>query len=136
MAGGWRMNRTRAADSTQVYVRPFPNVEGGKWLVSNGGGTTPLWARRGGTLFFRGSDGAIMAAAVETSGTNFRSGQAVKAANAYYTGGGAFVARTYDVSPDDTKFLVIKDATDTLVHPHIVVVQNWLEELKARVPIK
>ena len=42
---------------------------------------TPRW----GTLFFRGSDGAIMAAAVETSGTIFRSGQAVKAANAYYT---------------------------------------------------
>ena len=29
-----------------VYVRPFPDVNSGKWQVSTGGGTRPLWARR------------------------------------------------------------------------------------------
>ena len=47
--------------------------------------------------------------------------------------------RSYDVSPDGQRFLMIKDmpATDqasTATPASIVVVLNWHEELKARVP--
>ncbi len=47
--------------------------------------------------------------------------------------------RAYDVSPDGQRFLVIKDApgfdSSTLSTP-IVVVQNWVEELKRVVPVR
>ena len=53
---------------------------------------------------------------------------------------GAYVAplngRTYDVSPDGRRFLMIKevDQGQTSSTQQIVVVQNWFEELRRRVP--
>lgn len=51
----------------------------------------------------------------------------------------AVQARSYDVSPDGRRFLVINDmpATDqasTATPASMVVVLNWHEELKARLP--
>jgi hypothetical protein len=54
----------------------------------------------------------------------------------YYVGSG-FGPREYDVSPDGKRFLMIKEGTgtdDAPVPPSIIVVQNWLEELKRLVP--
>jgi DNA-binding NtrC family response regulator len=35
----------------EIYVKPFPNVSAGQWLVSTAGGTRPLWAPNGQELF-------------------------------------------------------------------------------------
>lgn len=46
--------------------------------------------------------------------------------------------RTYDVSPDGRRFLMIKTAGGTdqpAALQSITVVQNWFEELKRRVPV-
>src|SRR4029079_13901189 len=32
----------------EIFVRPFPNVDGGRWQVSNGGGQEPMWSAPGG----------------------------------------------------------------------------------------
>jgi hypothetical protein len=41
----------------------------------------------------------------------------------------------YDVSPDGQRFLMLKDETQqATTSTQIVVVQNWFEELKRRVP--
>ena len=52
--------------------------------------------------------------------------------------GAPFLTRTYDASPDGKRFLMIKDAAlpPAVVPASIVVVQNWLEELKRLVPTK
>ena len=50
----------------------------------------------------------------------------------YFTGGSG---RSYDVSPDGQRFLMIK-ASGTEQAPTMVVVLNWLEELKAKLPAK
>ena len=45
--------------------------------------------------------------------------------------------RSYDVSPDGQRFLMLKDspASDQNVTPaSMVVVEHWLEELNQRVP--
>ena len=47
--------------------------------------------------------------------------------------------RTYDVSPDGKRFLMIKPggrAEQTAAPPSLIVVQNWFEELKRLVPVK
>jgi serine/threonine protein kinase len=36
----------------EVYVRPFPNAAGGKWIISMGGGAEPHWSRDGKKLFY------------------------------------------------------------------------------------
>ncbi len=42
-------------------------------------------------------------------------------------------SRTYDVSADGHRFLMIQSSATADV-PSLVVVEHWLEELKARVP--
>ena len=46
------------------------------------------------------------------------------------------VGRTYDVSPDGQRFLMIKPGVWTTAPSSLVIVQNWQEELKRLVPKK
>jgi hypothetical protein len=54
----------------------------------------------------------------------------------YVTTLGAFLGRSYDVSPDGHRFLVLKSVTESAAPPQIVVVQHFDEELKRVVPTK
>jgi hypothetical protein len=55
----------------------------------------------------------------------------------HYTPSG-YTGRTYDVSPDGQRFLMITaPGTDASpAPPSIIVVQNWFEELTRLVPTK
>jgi hypothetical protein len=48
----------------------------------------------------------------------------------------ATTIQNYDVSPDGQRFLMLKadEQTSSSVPTQIVVVQNWFEELKQKVP--
>ena len=135
--GRWLAYESNSSGSFEIYVRPFPNVGGGQWAVSTAGGTRPLWSRSGRELFYVGPDGALLRVPVEASGATWNAGTPMKFFDRrYFTGGAA--GRTYDVSPDGQRFLMIKapgtDASAT--PPALIVVQHWDEELKARVPTK
>ena len=72
---------------------------------------------------------------VQTSGATFSAGKPAKVFDAKYAE--PFPSRQYDVSPDGQRFLMLKDtpASDQNATPaSMVVVLNWLEELKQRVP--
>jgi hypothetical protein len=101
----------------QIYVRPFPAVDNGRWQVSTGGGQQPAWARSGRELFYWGPDGALMAVSVAAApgGGSFAADTPVKViGSGYYTAVGENnLGRTYDVAPDGKRFLMIKNATPT-----------------------
>ena len=47
--------------------------------------------------------------------------------------------RQYDLSPNGQRFLRLRAGavtTDTATVPEVILVQNWFEELKARVPTR
>jgi eukaryotic-like serine/threonine-protein kinase len=115
----------------QVIVRPYP-VLNGKWTVSPGVGTRPVWARSGRELFYRDEQDGVVAVPVDTSGATFTWGTAHKLFDHVDT---ALVPdRDYDVSPDGERFLMLTD--DTLGRKsEIVVVLDWIEELKAKIPV-
>ncbi len=46
----------------EVYVRTFPDLSGGKWLVSSNGGREPVWAADGSELFYKDREGFLFAA--------------------------------------------------------------------------
>jgi eukaryotic-like serine/threonine-protein kinase len=48
--GHWLAYQSDEAGQNQIWVRPFPNVDGGQWQISTGGGITPVWARNGKEL--------------------------------------------------------------------------------------
>jgi serine/threonine-protein kinase len=53
--GRWLAYTSDESGRPEVYVRPFPNTNDGRWLVSAGGGQEPVWAHSGRELFYRGS---------------------------------------------------------------------------------
>jgi serine/threonine-protein kinase len=139
--GRWLAYQAGVGGPPNVYVRPFPDINGGKWQVSRTAATRPVWSRNGRELFFFSQAGprtpvTVMSVAVDpTSTSTFKFGNAT----ALFTGPyfEALNSVTYDVSPDGQRFLMIKDAASTSDAPvaRLVVVDNWLEELKRRVPV-
>ncbi len=67
--GRWLAYESNDSGQSQVYVRPFPDVNGGHWQISTGGGTRPLWARNGQELFYLVPGGALMSVRVERGTT-------------------------------------------------------------------
>ncbi len=128
--GAWLAYQSNASGIDEIYVRPFPDVEQGRWQVSTGGGRTPLWARRGRELFYLAPDGKLMAVPIQPGPSFTRGNAAVVVDRVYFS---AAVGRSHDVSPDGTRFLMIKDAAASTA-TQLVVVLNFFEELKRLVP--
>ena len=55
----------------EVFVRPFPQVDRGRWQISTAGGTRPAWARNGRELFYLDASNTLTAVPVQTSGSTF-----------------------------------------------------------------
>ena len=131
--GRWLAYQSDASGQSEIYVRPFPDVQEGLSQVSTDGGDQPLWGPDGRELFYQSSAGSLVVVSVETD-PSFRPGNPeVLFEDDYRRGFG----RGYDISPDGQRFLMIKDTAPvdgTVVEAQIVLVQNWFEELKARVP--
>ena len=140
--GRWLAYESNESGRFEVYVRPFPDVQQGRRLVSSSGGRQPLWSRNGRELFYIAGDGALMSAAVETprSRDEFAASAAVRLVGSRYwdAEGTPNRGRTYDVSADGTRFLRIRESesADRSERRSIIVVVNWLDELKRRVPVR
>ena len=139
--GRWMAYDSDESGQYEIYVRPFPNVDDDRVLVSNAGGVEPLWSPDGRELFYIEPAGAsgpavLMAVTLEEGGTAF----SVDARGAliewpYLANIGNAVGRNYDVSSDGQRFLGIKvGGTDEATQAQITVVQNWFEELRRLVP--
>ena len=120
----------------EVYVRPFTQVDDGRWQISMAGGTRPVWARSGRELFYLDASNTLTAVPIQTSGSGFSAGRPAKVFDATYAS--PYPPRSYDVSPDGQRFLMLKDSSagrqnETLAS--MVAVLNWFEELKRRVPV-
>jgi serine/threonine-protein kinase len=116
---------------TEVYVRPFPEAGEGVWRVSEDGGVGPLWAHSGRELFYRNASGQMVVAEVQ-AGPAFAVGrQRALFSTADYLVS-TFVHQTYDVTPDDQRFVMVRDV-ESDYRGELIVVENFFEELKARV---
>jgi eukaryotic-like serine/threonine-protein kinase len=135
--GRWLAYESDSSGPFDIYVRPFPNVDGGLRQVSMAGGTRPLWSRSGKELFYVGPDGALLRVPVAASGATWNAGTPTKLLERRYYNG-TNTLRTYDVSPDGQRFLMIKaPGTDaSAAPPALIVVQHWDEDLKRLVPTK
>ena len=138
--GRWVAYESNESGAFEVYVRPFPMADQGHWQVSAAGGSKPVWARSGREVFYINNSGdAFMAVPVQTTGTIFSAGTPVKLFDArpYFSASGQ---RTYDVSTDAQRFLLIRNngasGQDTSDVPQLIVVEHWMEELKTKVPTK
>jgi serine/threonine-protein kinase len=133
--GRWLAYESDESGQYEVYVRPFPAVNDGKWQVSRGGGSEPSWSPRGDELYYLSSE-SLVALPVQP-GTTFTFGSPTPLIP---RSGYQFPnqARDYAVAPDG-RFLLLKappsEGAGTRAVPlHLVLVENWFEELRQRVP--
>jgi len=123
--GKWIAYHSTESGRGEVYVQNFP-PSGGKWQVSNAGGTEPQWSRDGKQLFYIEAGNRLMAVAVKTAGDKFDADIPKVLFEAPFVGTGR---NAYVVSADGQKFLAIVRNETTNVLP-MTVVLNWQAELK------
>ena len=119
-------------------MRPFPNTNGGRWTISSGGGTRPVWARSGRELFYvvgaSPNPVRMMRVAIESGAALAPGTPQLLVEGRYYvdptiTGRG----RSYDIAPDGQRFLMIKEPERSDPRPAaqpLTVVLNWQQLLK------
>jgi serine/threonine-protein kinase len=114
-------NRTLNRD--QIYVQAYP--DGTPTMVSIDGGINPVWnpTQPAGELFFQLA-GSVWAVQIVN-------GRRVGSPERLFDRENAGAHRNWDVASDGERFLV---AGATRTTPHINVVRNWFEELRAKVP--
>ncbi|UCC84254.1 MAG: PD40 domain-containing protein [Gemmatimonadota bacterium] len=119
--GNWLAYVSSETGQDEVFVRRFPDREGGKWQVSRDGGVEPAWSRDGRELFYR-RDTELIAVRVDTA-SGFTAGAREVLFDGPYIGSDSHT--NYDVHPDGERFVMIRQENGDLV-----VVLNWFEELE------
>jgi len=140
--GRWLAYESDESGRDEVYVRPFPNTDAGRWPISSNGGSRPVWARSGRELFYLVGASPnpirVMRVAVDTAKEFFAGVPQQLFEGRYYVDPRQSArGRTYDISSDGQRFVMIKETETSEQSPSsqsLVVVNNWVEELKARRP--
>lgn len=127
--GRWLAYQSDETGRFEVYVRPYPDVEAGRWLVSSAGGTSPRWGRDGRELFYY--DGEALMRVPVGAGDTFAAGRPARLFTVKPFGGR--LGPDFEVTSDSQRFLfLIPTATEAPRSTGLVLVQNWVQALRDR----
>ena len=112
----------------QVYVQPYPAMDA-LWPVSDGLGEEPIWSPRVDELYYRDGD-KWMAVSISTE-PEFAAGVPHMLFKGPYLN---VPGRSYDISRDGQRFVVLQPEHDDSIVQQIHVVLNWFDDLKRLVP--
>ena len=124
--------RSDSSGKDEVYVQPFPAASGGKWTVSQGGGSSPRWRGDGKELFYLSPDAKMMSVEVSTNPV-FKAGvpKALFQTAIYMSGGPTRTVTRYDATADGKRFLINSRVVGRTAPPSpITVVLNWTRLLR------
>jgi serine/threonine-protein kinase len=130
----WIAYESDETGKNEVYIRPFPNVDDGKWQVSSNGGQAPLWAHSGKELFFVDGSRGMVAVPV-TGGASITLGaprrlfvlpaRIALVPDEHYT--------PFDISPNDMRFIMARQVESSSGEQiTVLLVDNWLAEVKSK----
>jgi len=133
--GRWIAYESTETGTAEIYVRPFPDVNGGRWQISEGGGIRPIWDRSGRALLYTTtvenfSKVAIMSVGIKPGAPfSYARPQQLFSLIPYAR---MFASSNYDIDASG-RFLLMKGGDGPVdVRDRFVVVSNWLEEVRAR----
>jgi len=125
--GRWVAYVSDEAGPDEIFVRPFPEVEGGRWQVSSGGGLGPAWAPGDSALHLVGLRNQLVRAEYRAPEGAFQ----VARVEPLFSVEPFFVApnnTTYAVAPGGDRLLMIVVGGR---EEGLVWVENWMSELEA-----
>ena len=143
--GKWLAYISADSGTRELYVSPFPQVDGDRVQISTNQALSPLWSRNGKELFYMGGSKEInrrlMAAKVQSINDKFSVisiapiWKTTLRASHYFAD--EILGHPFDISPDGERFLMLKDFIDENVgarSERVYIAENWTEELKRLVP--
>jgi Tol biopolymer transport system component len=117
----WMAYTSDEAGRDAIYIRPFPNVNGGKWRVSGGGvGFAPRWRRDGKEILYLDDGGQIVAVSVSLGEQSPELG----APRVLFQAGGLSRA-LYAITGDGARFLLPVRSEGGQDDVPLTVVINW-----------
>jgi serine/threonine-protein kinase len=131
--GKWLAYASDEGGRFEVFVRPFPDVQSGRWQISTAGGEAPRWSRQGDELFYVDEANDMLAVKLATRPV-FGVLQKTRlfSVNGYFS---SPWAQAYDVTPDGKRFLMLRVGSSSGAVPvSLVLVQNVIAELQRKVP--
>ena len=139
--GKWLAYVSNASGRAEVYVQPFPGP-GPVQPVSTDGGISPAWHPTGHELFFLSPPDAAGRRSMMAVDFGPGSPPRIGRPHLLFSFNGRELAfmgspvRFYDVAPDGQRFYTIRHEAPAPppVVTHISLIENWFEELKAKVP--
>ena len=138
--GQWLAYHSNKTGRDEVYVQPYPGP-GPALQISTEGGMMPVWRRDGRELFYwlpgsgAGRRRTLMGASI-TIKPSFQAGTPKPVLEGpYYV---SAPGRSYDVAPDGQRFALVRadDRVDQPPLTDMIVVRNWVEELKHRMQVR
>ncbi|HBY59445.1 MAG TPA: hypothetical protein DEH78_06455 [Solibacterales bacterium] len=127
--GKWMAYTSNESGQTEVYVQAYPGP-GGKLPISNGGGDHPQWSRDGKQLYYFLSDSVYVVDVITQPA--FRAG-APRLVGARL-GISEINARNWSVAADGRIFLAKRPDQAPTEQTQVRVVQNFLTEVRRRLP--
>ena len=121
---------TESGEEKNIFVRPFPDAEGGRWQISVGGGTEPAWSRDGSQIFYWNR--TEMKAARVVADSTFRLLDNATLFTARFPVYQNEDGRWYDVAPDG-RFLMLTPLRES-ADGRVVVVDHFDEVIRRALP--
>jgi len=134
--GRWIAYVSDRTGQPEIWVQSYSDAAAAPVRVSGGGGYEPRWSADGREIFYR--QGSAMYAVAVNVEAEFSFESPVMLFNGVYFDAPAPETRSYDVARDG-RFLMIQiedSPTSNETPASIVIVENWFEELKQRVPTR
>jgi len=126
----WMAYQSDESGTFEIFVRPFPDVNSGRWQVSAGGGASPIWGADVNEIFYRLNSDVFRVGVSTTSAF-------VPAAPVKILGGFArpdASGMQYAIAHDGNRFVLIKPHAAGETRSEYRVVLNWFDDVRARVP--
>jgi Tol biopolymer transport system component len=124
--GRWVAYGSEESGPSEVHVRSFPGGEE-RFVISGGGGRTPIWSPDGSELFYYSAQSEITAVPVTWTGGRPVFGRPAPLFRVILRSSD----HSYDVFPDGERFLINRMVTET-DEKSLVLVQGWQQELESR----
>ena len=121
--GRWLAYSSNESGRYEIYVVPYPKKDG-KWQISIDGGVYPLWNPNGKELFYVNGIKMMVAEVKESATFDFSVPHRLFDIPANAT--------IEDVAPDGQRFAVAVSRTQTITQSKLVVVLEWIKELKQK----
>ena len=134
--GNWIAYVSNELGGWDIFVRPFPNVEEGKWRISYEGARNIIWGPNSDEIYFLNTSVNSIDRVELNIQSGFSSGPALRVVDGVPWA--AFRTPVFDIFPDGDRILY-RTTTETgssfTAQPtSLTVIENWFEKLRELAP--